>query len=311
MSENKKCTVIGCGAVGAAVAYSLTGTGIFEELVLLDIDEKRAAGEALDISHGLPFLAPMTVRAGKSPDMAGSAVVIVAAGAGQKPGETRLSLLSRNLRIFDGIIADITRYAPDALILVVSNPVDILTYYTLEKSGLPAARVIGSGTVLDTARLKEGIGKAMKVDSRNVHAFVIGEHGDSELPVFSSANLSGINLEDLHADRTELSRVFEEVRNSAYTIIEGKGATCYGIAQAVRRICAAVMRDEHSILTVSTLLDGHYGLSDVCLGIPTLVGRAGAERVLDIPLSEEENRKLHESAKILRHELEATRSALV
>lgn len=311
MSENKKCTVIGCGAVGAAVAYSLTGTGIFEELVLLDIDEKRAAGEALDISHGLPFLAPMTVRAGKSPDMAGSAVVIVAAGAGQKPGETRLSLLSRNLRIFDGIIADITRYAPDALILVVSNPVDILTYYTLEKSGLPAARVIGSGTVLDTARLKEGIGKAMKVDSRNVHAFVIGEHGDSELPVFSSANLSGINLEDLHADRTELSRVFEEVRNSAYTIIEGKGATCYGIAQAVRRICAAVMRDEHSILTVSTLLDGHYGLSDVCLGIPTLVGRAGAEHVLDIPLSEEENRKLHESAKILRHELEATRSALV
>lgn len=309
--EQKKCTVIGCGMVGATVAYSLTGTGLFNELLLIDADEKRAKGEALDISHGLPFLAPMEVNDGTYADMEGSQVVIIAAGAGQKPGETRLSLLSRNLKIFDSITEELRRYAKEAVILVVSNPVDILTYYTLVKSGFPSSRVIGSGTVLDTARLKQGVGRELNVDSRNVHAFILGEHGDSEFPVWSSANVSGMDLTHFNANPIRLQKIFEEVRDSAYTIIEGKGATYYGIAQAVKRICAAIMRNEHSILPVSTLIPDLWGISDVCLGIPAVIGRQGVERIFEIPLSTEEEEKLRASANILRHELEASASVLV
>lgn len=309
--EQKKCTVIGCGMVGATVAYSLTGTGLFNELLLIDADEKRAKGEALDISHGLPFLAPMEVNDGTYADMEGSQVVIIAAGAGQKPGETRLSLLSRNLKIFDSITEELRRYAKEAVILVVSNPVDILTYYTLIKSGFPSSRVIGSGTVLDTARLKQGVGRELNVDSRNVHAFILGEHGDSEFPVWSSANVSGMDLTHFNANPIRLQKIFEEVRDSAYTIIEGKGATYYGIAQAVKRICAAIMRNEHSILPVSTLIPDLWGISDVCLGIPAVIGRQGVERIFEIPLSTEEEEKLRASANILRHELEASASVLV
>ena len=309
--EQKKCTVIGCGMVGATIAYSLTGTGLFNELLLIDADEKRARGEAMDISHGLPFLTPMEVNAGSYADMEGSQVIIIAAGAGQKPGESRLSLLSRNLKIFDSITAELRRYAQDAVILVVSNPVDILTYYTLMKSGFPPSRVIGSGTVLDTARLKQGVGRELNVDSRNVHAFILGEHGDSEFPVWSSANVSGMDLTHFNANPIRLQKIFEEVRDSAYTIIEGKGATYYGIAQAVKRICAAIMRNEHSILPVSTLIPELWGISDICLGIPAVVGRQGVERIFEIPLSGEEEEKLRTSAHVLRHQLEASASALV
>lgn len=310
-AERKKCTVIGCGLVGATVAYSLTGTGLFNELVLVDTDQKRARGEAMDISHGLPFLAPMSVLAGDYADMEGSQVIIIAAGAGQKPGESRLSLLSRNLKIFDDITRQLRQYAQDAVILVVSNPVDILTYYTLLHSGFPSGRVIGSGTVLDTARLKQGVGQELCVDSRNVHAFILGEHGDSEFPVWSSANISGIDLTHFNANPLRLQQIFEEVRSSAYTIIDGKGATYYGIAQAVKRICAAIMRNEHSILPVSTLIPNMWGISDVCLGIPAVIGRQGVERIFEIPLSTDEEEKLRNCARILKHELEATSSALI
>lgn len=315
MEKHAKCTVIGCGNVGATIAYALTGTSLFTELCLLDIDRKRARGEAMDISHGLPFLSPMQVYAGDYADTDGSDVVVIAAGANQKPGESRRDLLSRNMAIFDRILEQLVPHCPDAVYLVVTNPVDLLTYHTLKVTGLSPARVIGSGTVLDTARLKQLVGEQFSVDSRNVHTFILGEHGDSEVPIFSSANISGINLLDYcrlcggRCDRQVLEKLFLSVRDAAYQIIEGKGATYYAIAQAVRRILSAIVRDEHSILPVSTLADGHFGLHDVCLGIPAIVGRNGVESVLDIPLDAAEQKALAHSAALLRSEWENAKNA--
>ena len=310
MLNKRKCAVVGCGFVGAAIAYTYAESGLFSEMVLLDVNHKKAEGEALDISHGLPFLAPMNIYAGEYADLSDAALIVIAAGANQKPGETRLDLLSRNLSIFDGIVEGIVRYNREAIILVVTNPVDLLTYYTWKKSGLPAARVIGSGTVLDTARLKSMIGQRLSVDPRNVHSFIIGEHGDSEVPVFSSANISGIDLDDFcHMAGIEnyaevLYSMFEEVRDSAYRIIEGKGATYYAIAQAVLRITRSIMRDENSVLPVSTVVKGHYGVSDICLGVPAIVGAEGVKEVLDLPLDEKEAALVAKSAKTVRETLE-------
>ena len=311
MLNKRKCAVVGCGFVGAAIAYTYAESGLFSEMVLLDVNHKKAEGEALDISHGLPFLAPMNIYAGEYADLSDAALIVIAAGANQKPGETRLDLLSRNLSIFDGIVEGIVRYNCEAIILVVTNPVDLLTYYTWKKSGLPAARVIGSGTVLDTARLKSMIGQRLSVDPRNVHSFIIGEHGDSEVPVFSSANISGIDLDDFcHMAGIEnyaevLYSMFEEVRDSAYRIIEGKGATYYAIAQAVLRITRSIMRDENSVLPVSTVVKGHYGVSDICLGVPAIVGAEGVKEVLDLPLDEKEAALVAKSAKTVRETLES------
>ena len=311
MLNKRKCAVVGCGFVGAAIAYTYAESGLFSEMVLLDVNHKKAEGEALDISHGLPFLAPMNIYAGEYADLSDAALIVIAAGANQKPGETRLDLLSRNLSIFDGIVEGIVRYNREAIILVVTNPVDLLTYYTWKRSGLPAARVIGSGTVLDTARLKSMIGQRLSVDPRNVHSFIIGEHGDSEVPVFSSANISGIDLDDFcHMAGIEnyaevLYSMFEEVRDSAYRIIEGKGATYYAIAQAVLRITRSIMRDENSVLPVSTVVKGHYGVSDICLGVPAIVGAEGVKEVLDLPLDEKEAALVAKSAKTVRETLES------
>ncbi len=310
MVNKRKCAIIGCGFVGAAIAYTYAESGLFSEMVLLDVNHKKAEGEALDISHGLPFLAPMNIYAGGYADLADAALIVIAAGANQKPGESRLDLLSRNLSIFDGIVEKIVRHNREAIILVVTNPVDLLTYYTWKKSGLPAARVIGSGTVLDTARLKAMIGRHFSVDPRNVHSFIIGEHGDSEVPVFSSANISGVNLDDFcHMAGIEhygevLYAMFEEVRDSAYRIIEGKGATYYAIAQAVLRITRSIMRDENSVLPVSTVVEGHYGVRDICLGVPAIVGAEGVKEVLDLPLDEKEAALVAKSAKTVRETLE-------
>ncbi len=310
MLNKRKCAIIGCGFVGAAVAYTYAESGLFSEMVLLDANQKKAEGEALDISHGLPFLAPMNIYAGEYADIADAALIVIAAGANQKPGETRLDLLSRNLAIFDQIITQIVAHNREAILLVVTNPVDLLTYYTWKKSGLPAARVIGSGTVLDTARLKAMIGQRLSVDPRNVHSFIIGEHGDSEVPVFSSANISGINLDDfcriagIENYGELLYGMFEEVRDSAYRIIEGKGATYYAIAQAVLRITRSIMRDENSVLPVSTVVEGHYGVRDICLGVPAIVGAEGVKEVLDLPLDEKEAVLVAKSAKTVRETLE-------
>ena len=307
--DYQKCGIIGCGGVGAATAYTLATHGLFSELVLVDIDRKRARGEAMDISHGVALSQPCRVYDGTYDDLENASLVIIAAGVNQKPGETRIQLLERNAAVLRSVISEIIRVCPETILLVVSNPVDLLTAIALKLSGFPPSRVIGSGTVLDTARLKYLLGHQLGVDGRNVHAFIIGEHGDSELPVWSSANISGIDLDDyctcrgIHPDYHAL---FESVRGAAYEIISGKGATYYGIAMAVLRIATCIVRGEHSVLPVSAFASGHYGLEDVCIGLPCIVGRDGIETVLDIPLSEEEERRLRDSA----HTLHAALSEL-
>ena len=301
MAELRKCAIIGCGQVGASCAYTFMQSGLFTEMVLIDINRDKAEGEAMDLNHGLPFRSPMKIYAGEYEDLEDAYIIVIAAGANQKEGETRLELLSRNANILKKITENIVRVTMDAILLVVSNPVDILTYMTLKFSGYPASRVIGSGTVLDTARLKFLVGRALDVDNRNVHTFIIGEHGDSELAVWSSANISGIDISDYVkvsgkcADMECLYPLYHEVRDSAYNIIRRKGATYYAIAEAVLRICECIVRDEHSVLSVSTLCDGHYGIDGICIGVPSVVGRSGVEKVLDIPLDDYERLQLQKS----------------
>ena len=310
MVNIQKAAMIGCGAVGATSAFSLMQSGLFSELVLIDANQQKAEGEATDLSHGLPFGRPMKIYAGTYDDLADCYLIIITAGAAQKPDETRIDLVNKNVKIFKSIIPEIVKRNTEGILLVVSNPVDILTYVTLKLSGFPTNRVIGSGTVLDTARLKYLLGEHLQVDSRSIHAFIIGEHGDSELAVWSSANVSGVDLNHFcelrgHYNHMEaMERIYTDVRDSAYEIIEKKRATYYGIAMAVRRICESIIRNEHSILPISSLICGHYGLEDVCMGVPTVVGRNGAETVLDIPLNGLEQRKLMASADALRKVLD-------
>ena len=290
MINIQKAAIIGCGFVGTSIAFSLVQKGIFSELVLIDANEKKAEGEAMDLSHGLPFTKPMEIRAGSYEDIADCAMIIITAGANQKPGETRLDLVHKNVEIYKSIIPKIVEKNQEATLLIVSNPVDIMTYVALKLSGYPRHKVIGSGTVLDTARLKYLLSRHLDVDSRSIHAFIIGEHGDSELAVWSAANVSGIPLNHFcelrgYFDHMEsMDRIYQSVRDSAYEIIEKKGATYYGVAMAVCRIAESVIRNEHSIMPISVYLDGLYGLHDICLSIPTVVGQEGAEKVLDIPL---------------------------
>jgi L-lactate dehydrogenase len=303
--NTKKCAIIGCGNVGATTAYSLMLSELFTEIVLIDIDKKRACGEADDISHGVPFNSPVSVYAGEYADIADAAIVIITAGVSQKPGETRIDLVQRNTKVFTGIINNINSVAFDGIILVVTNPVDVLTKVTISLSNLKPSKILGSGTVLDTARLKQAMGDELKVDPRNIHTFVIGEHGDSELPVWSSANVSGIDIssycnevtKDYSAIRFE--EIFEGIRDAAYGIIAAKGATYYAIAESVKRIVRAIVRDEHAILPVSSLLTGEYGIKDICLGVPCVIGSNGVEQILEIPLSKSEHNSLMRSASIL------------
>ena len=303
-------SIIGAGNVGAACASALLATQLFRKIILMDINRQRAQGEAMDLSHAAAFFPGTQVRDGGTDDCAGSELIVFTAGAAQKPDETRIDLVNKNVKIFKSIIPEIVKRNTEGILLVVSNPVDILTYVTFKLSGFPTNRVIGSGTVLDTARLKYLLGEHLQVDSRSIHAFIIGEHGDSELAVWSSANVSGVDLNHFcelrgHYNHMEaMERIYTDVRDSAYEIIEKKGATYYGIAMAVRRICESIIRNEHSILPISSLICGHYGLEDVCMGVPTVVGRNGAETVLDIPLNGLEQRKLMASADALRKVLD-------
>lgn len=306
MINIQKAAIIGCGFVGTSIAFSLAQKGIFSELVLIDANEKKAEGEAMDLSHGLPFTKPMEIKAGGYEDIADCAMIIITAGANQKPGETRLDLVHKNVEIYKSIIPKIVEKNQEATLLIVSNPVDIMTYVALKLSGYPSHKVIGSGTVLDTARLKYLLSRHLDVDSRSIHAFIIGEHGDSELAVWSAANVSGIPLNHFcelrgYFDHMEsMDRIYQSVRDSAYEIIEKKGATYYGVAMAVCRIAESVIRNEHSIMPISVYLDGLYGLHDICLSIPTVVGQEGAEKVLDIPLDLMEMGKLVYSAEELK-----------
>lgn len=306
MVNIQKAAVIGCGFVGSAAAFAMARTGAFSELVLIDVNRDRAEGEAMDMSHGLPFTRPMKIYAGDYPDLEGCALIVITAGANQKPGETRLDLVRKNVGILKSIITPLVRYNREAVLLVVSNPVDILTWAAQKLSGLPAGQVMGSGTVLDTARLKYLLGERLGVDSRSIHAVVVGEHGDSELAVWSGANISGVDLEHFCAlcgveDCEEMKdSIYRDVRDSAYEIIEKKGATYYGIAAAVARLALCVVRDERSVLPVSANLHGLYGVEDLCMSVPAVVGRRGVEKVLEIALSPQEREAFRQSAETLK-----------
>lgn len=303
--NNRKVVIIGCGYVGASTAFTLMQSGLFSEMVLIDVNRKKAEGEAMDIMHGMPFAMPMKIYAGDYDDVADAAVIIVTAGCNQKPEETRLDLVHKNIEIYRQIMGEIAQRNVEGILLVVSNPVDILTYAAWKFTGLPANRVIGSGTVLDTARLKCMLGEELGVDARSVHAFIIGEHGDSELAVFSSANVSGIDLKDFYdmcqpdEYHDDTARIYDQVKESAYKIIESKNATYFGVAMAVRRICESIMRNEHSILTVSSIVEGHYGAFDMALSLPCVVGGRGVEQVIQIDLDDEEEKRLHHAIQVL------------
>ena len=302
----RKAAVIGCGAVGASIAFRFLQQGLFSHLVLLDANADKAEGEARDLRDGLPYGAAMEIAAGSYDDLTDCALVVITAGANQKPGETRLDLIGKNTKILQSIIREITARAFGGILLIVSNPVDVLTYAAWKLSGYPRERVIGSGTVLDTGRLKQLLGAELRVDSRNIHAIIIGEHGDSELAVWSKANVSGLALEDFcrirgqALQREDMDRLYREVRDSAYEIIRRKGATYYGIAMAVGRIAACIVKDEHAVLPVSVVLEGQYGFRELALSIPSLVGRNGLEDVLEIPLSPGEQRDLENSVQQMK-----------
>lgn len=304
--NQRKAAMIGCGFVGSASAYALMQSGIFSELVLIDANKDRAEGEAMDISHGVPFAKPMKIYAGDYDDIVDAGIIIITAGAAQKPGETRLDLVNKNVNIFKSIIPEIKKRDCQGILLVVANPVDILTYTALKLSGFPKERVLGSGTVLDSGRLKYELSEHLNVDSRSVHAFIIGEHGDSEIAAWSSANVSGVPLNQFcelrgHFEHEEsMENIAERVKNSAYEIIAKKNATYYGIGMAVRKICETIIRDEKSVLPVSSYIDGDYGINDVVLSLPAVVGAEGVQTRVPISLSDEEKEKLQESARTLK-----------
>ena len=304
--NSRKVAVIGCGFVGSSSAFALMQSGLFSEMVLIDADTKRAEGEAMDISHGISFARPMQIYAGNYDDITDAAIIVITAGANQKPDETRLDLIKKNAAIMKSIVGEIKKRDFGGILLIVSNPVDILTLIALKESGYPSNRVIGSGTVLDTGRFKYLLGEHLDVDSRSVHAFSIGEHGDSELAAWSNARIGGLKVNDFcelrgHFNHEQsMKKIFENVRNSAYEIIERKHATYYGIAMAVKRICEAIVRNEKSILPVSSLMTGEYGLNDVVLSIPAVVDETGVQKVIPIELNDEELTKLKDSANILK-----------
>lgn len=309
-----KIGIVGCGMVGSTSAYALVMSGVGREIILVDLNRARAEAEASDISHAVPFAHPLTVRAGDYPDLAGARVVIIAGGVAQKAGETRLQLLQRNAEVFRQIIPSVVRNAPDAVLLVVSNPVDIMTHMATHfaaEFGIPSSRVIGSGTTLDTARFRTLLGKHFDVDSQHVHAYVLGEHGDSEVPAWSQATIAGLNLDDfarVHGRPLtvpEQQQIDEQVRRAAYYIIAGKGATYFGIGSAVARIVDAVLHDQRAILTICSRISGIAELEGITMALPHLVGGQGALATIPLPLNGEEQAALQRSGGILRDAVES------
>jgi len=301
-----KVVVVGAGFVGATFAYSLLQSGLASEIVLIDANRAKAEGEAMDINHAVPLARPARVWAGDYSDCAGAAVTVVTAGSAQRPGETRLALTARNVEIFRSIIPQIAQTNPNGIILIATNPVDVLTYASWKMSGLPRERVIGSGTILDTARFRYLLSQYFQVDARSVHAYIIGEHGDSEVPVWSLANIAGMRLpvyceqNNLHCIEADLQDIFQQTRDAAYHIIERKGATYYAIGMGLLRIVEAILRDQSTVLSVSSYIDEYYGINDVCLSLPSVVDRGGIEQVLRLKLNTEEQLGLRNSANLLR-----------
>ncbi|MGB9738351.1 MAG: L-lactate dehydrogenase [Chloroflexus aggregans] len=304
-----KVGVVGTGMVGTSFAYALMQRSLAGELVLIDIDRARAEGEAMDLNHGLPFVRPMRIYAGDYADLADADLIVIAAGANQRPGETRLDLLGRNAAIFREMIPAILAANHDGIIVVATNPVDILTTIAAQIAGSDANRVIGSGTILDTARFRYLLGQHYGVDPRSVHAYIVGEHGDSELALWSLANIAGVRLVDFVGangqgyDQAALDAILEQTRNAAYEIIKRKRATYYAIGLGLLAIAEAVLRDQHTVMTVSSLMTGQYGVTDIAISLPTIVGRDGAEEVLNLPLSDQEVALFQRSANLLKEYL--------
>jgi L-lactate dehydrogenase len=300
---SRRVAVIGAGHVGAATAFALVRSGLAADVVLVDTDLARAEGEAMGIDHAVPFGPPVRVWAGGVEDCEDASVVVVTAGAAQRPGQTRIDLVQRNADVFAELIPNIAARAPDAVLVVATNPVDVMTMVALKLSGFPPARVLGSGTLLDTARLRSLLSQRFAVDARSVHAYVIGEHGDSELVAWSAANIGGIPLDKVSPDvpfgEAERGAVAEETRRAAYAIIESKGYTAFGIGAGLVRIVEAVLRNERSVLSVSAPVDGAFGIRDVCLSLPAVLGAGGVEGVLPLQLDEPEQAALRASAAII------------
>ena len=301
-----KVGIIGAGAVGSAAAFSLMTTGVAHKIVLIDMNEKKAHAEAMDIAHAAPFTSAGKIKAGTYEDLEGCGVVIVTAGANQKPGETRIDLLARNVKIFESIIPQVAKYAPDTILLITANPADIMTEVAIKLSGFPKDRVIGSGTVLDTSRFRTLLAFYLGVSTKSVHADVLGEHGDSEVLVWSSAEAGTLSLEEYAEsvnkvlDDAKKAEINDGVVNAAYKIIEGKGATCFGIAGALTQICRAIHNNDYSILTISSHHEEVEGIKDVCLSLPTVINRRGVYHVITPKLSASEHAQLKSSAEKMK-----------
>ena len=304
-----KVTIIGSGSVGSTIAYTLAVQGQASEIVMIDINTEKALGEALDIRQGIPFLAPCSVYAGSYEDAKGSDIVILTSGLARKPGQTRLDLAQANVNITKQIIPQITKYAPNAIYVIVANPVDILTYQFIKTSGIPENRIIGSGTILDTARLRARLAEYYKINQKNVHAYVFGEHGDSSFVPWSLANISNIpvaKFEECMSQSEKLipALVYEEVeeymRKSGGKVIKRKGATFYAVAISVCHLCKCIFNGMDTTLTVSSMMHGEYGIEDVALSTLAVVGREGITGRLNAPLTDEEVAKLHKSANALK-----------
>ncbi len=304
--DKRKVVVIGAGSVGTAYIYALLPGGLAGEIVLLDIDTKRAEGEVMDLSHGLPFIPPVKIRSGDYNDCRDASLIVVTAGAKQKPGQSRLELIRSNVEIVSSICERIKESGSEAVLVMVTNPVDILTFLALKRLGWPKQRVIGSGTVLDSARFKYMLSMHCGIDARNVHAYILGEHGDSEVAAWSMTHIAGIPIKGYcvicgACDHTKTyQQITSDVRNSAYHIIDYKGSTYYGIGLSLVRISGAILRNENSVLTVSTLLQGEYGIKDICLSVPCIVGSSGVSSIITARLDTAEQQALESSADVLR-----------
>lgn len=313
----RKVVIVGAGAVGSTFAYALAQSGVADEIAITDMDRNLAQGQVLDLAHGLPFYPNVQINVAQPSDYADAHVIVITAGSKQRPGETRLALLQRNAQIIEGLMDEISTQNSQAVVLLVSNPVDILTYVAQRRVNWPYGRVIGSGTVLDSSRLRYLLSQHCGVDVHNIHAYMLGEHGDSEFAAWSMTHLAGIHFDEYCAIcrgcsassglpggcgdwQAERKKIEEAVRTSAYHVIGYKGATYFAVGQALVRIVSAIVRNEKSVLTVSTVLHGEYGLSDVCLGVPAIVGEGGVERILETQLAPEEQAALEHSANILR-----------
>ena len=313
-SRNRICgskvAVVGSGSVGASIAFAMSIKQLCSELILIDINQDKAEGETMDINHGLPFLGQMSVRPGDYCDCADCDVIVMTAGMPRKPGETRLDLARKNVALGKEITENIMKYYNGGVILVVSNPVDVMTYMVSKWSGLPKGRVIGSGTVLDSARFRYLLSERLDIDVKNVHGYIIGEHGDSQLPAWSATNIAGLSIDDycktsgIEFDDADRIQIIEATKKAGAEIIKRKGATYYAIAIAVNTIVESILKGTSTIRTVGTVLSGEYGISDVVVNVPSIVGADGVERILELELDEQELRFLRHSAEQVKKVLE-------